>query len=113
METVLTYECLTLAWFISSQFFLNYSIYLLPLGFYLPLLYILLFPSYSVAGCVAVWLCGWPLASSSPFPFLSSPSSLLSSIYFLCLETCLFLSPAQLLAVQLFIKPIRCFRQAK
>lgn len=58
----LTYKCLALAWLISSQLSLNSPICLLCLGFYLFSFYTLFF--------FCGWLCGWPLASSSPSPFL-------------------------------------------
>lgn len=104
----LTYECPALACLVSCQIFLN-SHSSLPFGFYFSLFYIHFLPSYSVARCIAGWL---PLVSSSPSPFLLS--TLLSSpICFLCLSALSILFPALLLAFQLFIRPVRCCRQAK
>lgn len=58
--------------------------------------------------CDAGWLA---LASSSP-PFLALPSSLFLPLFILC-AILPILSPAWLLAIQLLLSPIRCFRQAR
>ena len=74
---IFIYECLALAWLVSSQFKfflnLNNTTYLLPLGFYLSLFYMSFFTFYSIVGWVA---------SSLPSPFSLFPLSL---IYFLFL----------------------------
>lgn len=70
---ILTYECPTLAWLVSCLLLLTYPIYLSLLGFlYFCISY---FTSYSgwlgvwvsgcLGGCMAAWLHGWPLMSSS------------------------------------------------
>lgn len=38
-DVTVTYKCLTLAWFVTSQIFLTYPVYLLLLDFYLSLFY--------------------------------------------------------------------------
>ena len=87
---ILTCECLALAWLISSQLFLNYPIYLLPLGFYLSLfLYFSFFHTplhCCVIGCLdhSIFL---------PLLFLFFFSSSLSSLFILSAwQSCLSLS---------------------
>ena len=87
---------------------LNYPIYLLPLGFYL-FLFLFVF-SFLFILCLALWLGSWPLFFSLlDFFFLQiSPP-----IHSLCLSAPPVLSPALLLTVQLVIRAIRSFSQAK
>ena len=80
----------------ASQLFLNYSIYLLPLGF-LPLS-ISAYLLFLLILCVAVWLSGWPLAPS-PYYLVPSSSQMSPPLYSLCLPALPILSPALILAV--------------
>lgn len=97
------YKCLSLAWLISSHLSLTYTIYLLPLGFYLSL-FLCIFSSLFIP-CLAV-LGGWPLF------LLLDLSSQISPIYSFCLSVLPILFANLLLAVQLSIRLIRCFRQS-
>ena len=112
---ILTSKCPALSCLVSNQLFFT-KLFCLPSAseFYLFLfLYIFLyFLLYDL-------LCSWVAGPWSP-PFLLFPprSLILSShisppIYPFCLPAMPILSPALLLAVQLFIRQIRCFRQAK
>ena len=101
-----------LACFLPAFLNLNYPMYLLPLGF----LFLLL------CSLLSLLLCGWLGARAvGPYPYGLPLLSLLllllflvsHSIYTFCLPALPILAPALLLAVQLFIKTIRCFRQAK
>lgn len=85
---------LSLTYFYPTFLNLNYSICLLPLGFYFTLFCIPFLHYYSTTGCVAG---NWTLVSfSSPFlaPSCSLRSQDFSPIYFLCLAALLILSPA-------------------
>ena len=74
---ILSYECLALAWLISSQLFLKYPVYLLPLGFLpLSISVYLFFPSYSTSGWVAgPWHPLLSLLLFFSFYFYSLPDS--------------------------------------
>lgn len=98
---ILNYECLALAWLVSSQLFLNYPIYLLPLGFF-PFLTSVILLSLLFCGWLCDWVAGFFLSCS--FIFLSP----VFSLYSLCMPAPPILSPVWLLAIQLFIRPMRC-----
>lgn len=107
---ILICECPVLDWVLSSQLFLTYLSHLpLPLGFYhsLSMYFPLLLTSW-----LAVLLGGWP-PLFLPYSFLDllSPDFLLL-FFSLCLPTPPILSLAFLLAIQLFIRQIRCFKKA-
>lgn len=96
---ILPYKCPSLA-FLN----LNYPFYLFPLGFCLFLFCILFFTSL----CLAGWL-----APKVFFLLLLHPLFSLLLLFILCACQLPPPIPALLLTVQLFISPIRCFRQAK
>ena len=110
----ITCECPPLAQLVSSQLFLNYLIYFLPLGFYCSLFYcsvylLSFFLSFLFFGNLCNWVAA-PQVLSLLLLLLTVLSDQISpSILSACQPSCP-LSPALLLAVQLFIRPIRCFR---
>ena len=108
-----TQRCIvTLMWLVSRQLFLNYPIYLLPLSFYLSL-FLYTFSYFLLCVLLYSWAAG-PWCPPSPFlipKYFFSPFLLLY-ILSAC-QTHLSFFPALLLAIQLFIRPIKYFRQTK
>ena len=94
---------LSLTCFLPAFLNLKFPIYLLPLGFFILFFLFLYIFSFLLILSLAGWLVLSFLAPPSPLPrfFL---------LFILCLPTPPILSPALLLAIQLFIRPIRCFR---
>ena len=110
---ILSYECPTLAWLVSCQLFLTYvNLTAFCLWGFIFLYFYTPFPTFFLSGLLCSWVAGpWcpPLLVLSLLLLaFGSPS-----IYSLCLPASLTLAPASLSAVQLFIRTIRCFRQAK
>ena len=105
---ILTYEYLALAWLISRQLFLNYPVYPLPISFY----FFLYLSSYSMAGFVVRWLAPDIFLSFSVCSFCFSYHDFSSYLFSAC-QPHLFFFSVLLLAIQLFIRPTRSFRQGK
>lgn len=103
------FKCLALSCLVSCQVFLtlNYPVYHFAFWAFMVFLFLYTF-SFLLNLCLAMWLGNWPLENFSPPSLSSSPS-----LYSLCLSVLPMLSPGFLLAIQLFYKPIRCFRREK
>ena len=109
-KLILSYECPALAWLVSWQLFLNYSIYLLTLDFYRSLSFFFFCIPFFTSFSMAFW-GSWLLVSSSPC-FLASPLPWFSFYLFSAFQPHLsLLLPCDWLFSSLLA--IRCFRQAK